>query len=843
MVLVLVRRRASLPVKMSQFSAVLRSSSKRQNSADDGSVCSTPIKRHDSERSSSGSGALQFECVSVVELGELLQAHLVTPLPECDKMFPWLHSYSTAPPPSFRNALSVVRSQPMSEGWIQNSGILRCSLDPHDFLMTWGNDKHQQFRHCDKAESAIILREVINRELGKLKETVSEEDLSDAVHLCLQYNVLPFLTTDAYARETYSLKKSGTVSNSHHAAAVHMPKQPGSFRRFDIQPAKMLEMSPIIVVYCFEIEDCHNSAKSPCRKCHQMAKVLRLALDLIQRSYGDTNKLDVQIKILKYNSIDEIPESLIGTAPMKTTTLDKVTPQQLVSEFDVESFNNWDRGLLYREQLEMSKMSSASPVEESRSVWCGNCTDYQVYKLLKKCGRLDEGLPSHPPCFSPANSIVQLNNVKFSPQEQEAIDAKFFNITNPEKKWSLMIRCTESAPPPSLEKLWECLGKALTDEVSKPAELSFPSSGTITLGSLNINSIKVILNTCFILYQLTSTDEHGALIYCSDGYTETTFLLVSYLIFLWDLSLEDTLIRLHKEFERPFFLFHMDLQVLSHLQTLLRNFSPRRAENASSFPKNLDGHLKPLDITPEMFSKIFLFRIPAGSDFSNLKGPLPSRILPHMYLGSLEHAQSPELLRKLGINYIVSVGENLSWVETSHQRNRASSSPMPAPASKTVDSHKSRHRGLSMETHQNNNFTEHDESNDSFIDFFEKDEFKILRVMNLGDNGKDTLTHQLEHILAFIDECHNNNGKVLVHCMVGVSRSATVCISECMKRLHCDVLRAYIFVRVRRLNIIIQPNLMFMYELLKWQEQQIQRREIDWHVICRSISELNTNYI
>ena len=151
-------------------------------------------------------------------------------------------------------------------------------------------------------------------------------------------------------------------------------------------------------------------------------------------------------------------------------------------------------------------------------------------------------------------------------------------------------------------------------------------------------------------------------------------------------------------------------------------------------------------------------------------------------------------------------------------------------------------RGLTV-TGEYNNGSDTLEENPRSIDIFEQEGFKILRIANLGDNGKDSLTNQLEHILAFIDECYEANGKVLVHCMVGVSRSATVCIAECMKRLECSVLRAYLFVRVRRLNIIIQPNLMFMYELLKWQESQGQERAIDWPIICRSISELNNNYI
>lgn len=826
---------------MSDFSATQRSSSKRQNSGDDGGLGSTQVKKHGSEKISTVGGVLHFNGISAEELCERLQSHLSTPLPACDKMFPWLHSYSRSEPPSFPSAVSIVRSQPMGESWIQNSGILRCSMDPHDFLMSWGNDKSQPFHHSDRSAAETILKNIIELELSKCNESVNEQDLEDAIRLCSQYGVLPFLVTDAHAREVYASKKGARVSNSHGPSNNHMGKQPGSFRRFDIQPAKMLEMSPITVVYCFDAQDCHDLTKNPCRRCRQLATVLKISLDLVRRNYPNAEFTGGEIRILQYSSIEEIPKFLIGTMPMKTTTLNKQSPEQLVSHFDIMSFNNWDRDLLYREKLEMSKMSSASHV--GASLWCGNSTDYQVYKLLMKCGKKNgETKRCQPSCWLKDNSIVKLDSLNFNLDDQDVIDSEFFDIPGAERNWSFMIRCTEGVALPSLEKLWECYANVLQNHGSKPAEINFPSSGTITLGSLNINSIKIILNICYIIHLISMSKRDEVLMYCSDGYTETAFLLVSYLIFLWDLSLEDALIRLHRECERPFFLFHMDLQVLGHLQTLLRTFSPKREENLPFFQKSLDNGFEPLDITPEMFSKIFLFRIPAGSDFSNLKGPLPSRILPHMYLGSLEHAHSPELLRKLGINYIVSVGEHLAWAESTHSRNRAVSSPTPASAlaSEVTNSYQSRSRGYTDEPFQKLNFSHH---SDSSIDVFEKDDFKILRIMNLGDNGKDTLTHQLEHILSFIDECHKANGKVLVHCMVGVSRSATVCIAECMKRLRCDVLRSYLFVRVRRLNIIIQPNLMFMYELLKWQEQQLHQREIDWHVICRSISELNTNYI
>src|SRR5262249_54596545 len=56
------------------------------------------------------------------------------------------------------------------------------------------------------------------------------------------------------------------------------------------------------------------------------------------------------------------------------------------------------------------------------------------------------------------------------------------------------------------------------------------------------------------------------------------------------------------------------------------------------------------------------------------------------------------------------------------------------------------------------------------------------------------------------------------------------------------------FVRARRLNVIIQPHLRFVYELLKWDEV-LQRkrggkvkRELEWAEICREITAMNRPY-
>lgn len=821
------------------FSSGRKSSSKRQDRGEDDNATEFQIKRHGPEKVPA---RCHFDTISAQEVAERIGVHMTTSLPPCDKMFPWLHGYSTSAPPEYEDAISIVRAEPMSRKWIQNSGILKSSLDPHEFMMTWTNDKN--YCHPDKKESALILRNLILQQLASISEVLSDEDIDGCVTLCLKYNILPFLATDAFARQTYGARKKWKVCNSFQQGSgisdymSCSSRQPGAFRRFDIQPAKMVEMSSTIVIYSLLEKTDDNDVKNPEDTSQQLATLIMLALKFVQRNYGSEDNIQHNIRILSYSSLEEIPIELIATPPIPTSALTKPTRQQLVSQFDVVSFNNWDRDLLYREKLEISKMSSATCITDDSSVWFGNSTDYQIYKMLADSFRSNDNIQPHSTYYSMKNSIVDIPSLEYNLSDEATVDSKIFNIPNASKRWALMLRCSENSVPPTLEKLWETLTFLLECNTNKRIELDFPSSGTITLGSLNIEFIKVILNTCFVIYQISKKTNLGTLVHCSDGYTETSFLLVAYTIFLRDLSLDDALIELHLKKERPFFLFHVDLQVLGHLQTLFRNFSPRRPDNAKYFSFNESGKFEPLSITAEMFSRVFLYKVPMESDLTNLKGPLPSRILSHLYLGSLEHAQSPALLKKLGINYIVSVGEVLSWTDGFHEKTTVLSTSSLSVAS--VDTITNSTNITIAAALEKNGFSDR---KDSSIEILQQDGFKILRIMNLGDNGKDTLTHQLEKILAFIDEGYSKKGKVLVHCMVGVSRSATVCIAECMKRLHCDILRAYLFVRVRRLNIIIQPNLMFMYELLKWQEFQGGTRNIDWHILCRSISELNNNYI
>ncbi len=54
---------------------------------------------------------------------------------------------------------------------------------------------------------------------------------------------------------------------------------------------------------------------------------------------------------------------------------------------------------------------------------------------------------------------------------------------------------------------------------------------------------------------------------------------------------------------------------------------------------------------------------------------------------------------------------------------------------------------------------------------------KVLDIQGVCDDGIDTLEPQLEPICQWMDTARKEGGKVLVHCRVGVSRSATVTVS------------------------------------------------------------------
>ncbi|KAL9111043.1 MAG: hypothetical protein Q9227_004476 [Pyrenula ochraceoflavens] len=398
-----------------------------------------------------------------------------------------------------------------------------------------------------------------------------------------------------------------------------------------------------------------------------------------------------------------------------------------------------------------------------------------------------------------------------------------------ESAYDIYIETCDQAPIPDddyLDTRTEQLG-------CTPIHVEFPSSGSIIPTTWSSAEVDGLLSMCRWIYNRThptqeenfqdadgdiqmttfsnSQTPYKVLIHCADGYTESTLLAIAYFVYAEGVPVHDAWLRLHCEKKRNFFAYPADVSLLAKIENRLLAESPKA--RASKFNiSNIE--------TPAWFSK--------------LDGSFPSRILPYMYLGNLTHANNPDLLRSIGIKRILSIGEPVSWSKQ-----------------------------------------EHDEWGRQ----------NIMMINRVQDNGIDPLTQEFDRCLEFIGPCSFpcglltiladswllGRGKIdqnatLVHCRVGVSRSATICIAEVMASLGLSFPRAYCFVRARRLNVIIQPHLRFVYELMKWEEElgtgrspsnaeqdedesrenkntpQWAKREMEWAGVAREIAGMNRPY-
>ncbi|KAH0605477.1 uncharacterized protein H6S33_004699 [Morchella sextelata] len=354
-------------------------------------------------------------------------------------------------------------------------------------------------------------------------------------------------------------------------------------------------------------------------------------------------------------------------------------------------------------------------------------------------------------------------------------------------RYNLLIEASDQAAMPSVETLGDL--HQVMESTETTQVLVFPGSGTMQYAPrYSTVEIDGIIDTCRLIHSLangsqadedhdddgdhlmtTPREPRKILIHCTDGYTETSLLALAYLMYAEGLPAHAAWVTMHTTKGRNFFAYDRDLQFLRHIESRILE----AAAETNGYCLNYTA------LTPPEW-------------IHRLDGSLPSRVLPYMYLGNLQHANNPQMLAALGIKRVLSIGEELSWTD------------------------KERHT-------------------------FNKE--KAMVVRDLQDNGCDPLESQFRNY-----EGRRANEPILVHCRVGVSRSATICIAEVMRALKLSLPRAYCYVRARRLNVIIQPHLRFMYELLKFEEtmpfknRHGSKRELEWHHIAREVATMNRPY-
>ncbi|XP_030621037.1 dual specificity protein phosphatase 8 [Chanos chanos] len=138
----------------------------------------------------------------------------------------------------------------------------------------------------------------------------------------------------------------------------------------------------------------------------------------------------------------------------------------------------------------------------------------------------------------------------------------------------------------------------------------------------------------------------------------------------------------------------------------------------------------------------------------------PTRILPHLYLGSQRDVLNKELMAQNGITYVL---------------NASNTCPKP--------------------------------------DFISENHFMRIPV---NDSYCEKLLPWLDKTNDFIDRAKVSNCRVIVHCLAGISRSATIAIAYIMKTMGLSSDDAYRFVKDRRPSI--SPNFNFLGQLLEFEK-------------------------
>ncbi|CAD5215039.1 unnamed protein product [Bursaphelenchus xylophilus] len=147
----------------------------------------------------------------------------------------------------------------------------------------------------------------------------------------------------------------------------------------------------------------------------------------------------------------------------------------------------------------------------------------------------------------------------------------------------------------------------------------------------------------------------------------------------------------------------------------------------------------------------------------------PTEILDFMFLGSQEDALDRNFLSKLPIQKVINISEN-------------------CPRS----------------------------------DLIPNDERHFLRIP-VNDTYDAKLSPFFEKAYEFIEDARRSNQKVLVHCLAGISRSATLAIAYVMRSKKLTAEDAYKFVQTRRPSI--SPNFNFMGQLTVY-ERNLRRAKL-----------------
>lgn len=408
--------------------------------------------------------------------------------------------------------------------------------------------------------------------------------------------------------------------------------------------------------------------------------------------------------------------------------------------------------------------------------------------------------------------------------------------------FKLLIYCSEDATFPSLVALNHLFNRIQSEGLEEPIEIEFPSSIVKNGASgLSLKEALAYLNVMKLINLVVNKFKKKVFAYSFDGFSGITLLSLS-LGLLWGPdSIEDVVCSVFRKPGFKFYLLQGDSTFIKNFEAYIQWF--KRQTIKDLFPLIELPLAKISDSYRPYTKQLDWFKEDTDMNF-------PSQMHESLYLGSAEHASSVTILNALNINKIVSIDEKPSWYKHlkctfEHEATLSTTGPIITPIY-VFNNGKAQVYEIVVNSAVRAKLFQAGAPIPNVK--------SIIYIHNVGDDGKDSLLPLLvdcpESVQDKVLVDPTSNECALIHCRIGVSRSASLVIASVMKYLDMDVVESYMFVRVKRFNVIIQPNLRIFYELFLFDEMLCKRRvgsayrrKHCWWVVCEQIFRLNQQYM
>eukprot|EP00760_Papus_ankaliazontas_P032917 PhM_4_TR6080/c0_g1_i1/m.74634 len=116
---------------------------------------------------------------------------------------------------------------------------------------------------------------------------------------------------------------------------------------------------------------------------------------------------------------------------------------------------------------------------------------------------------------------------------------------------------------------------------------------------------------------------------------------------------------------------------------------------------------------------------------------------------------------------------------------------------------------------------------------------RLLSIPIDDDPSVDIFSY-LEEAVTFLENERDEKGHgVLVYCMAGASRSATIVMAYLMKTMRLSVEDALLLAKEKRQHV--HPNIGFMFDLMRWEDVVFERCNDDININTSTSDEINND--